>query len=675
MANTQLVCPHCGSALNFGMEILAGTPIECLICMQSFTAQPAAAAPIAKAKPAVAASAKPAPVATAVTAATAVEEAPKRMPPPIPVAAKAKPDKPPTPRVQQTPSSAKLLLAGVAVMLLVLLTAGGGLGVWFMTRPVGPADTTQIAANDGSEQPPNLDKAPGEKPSVPLPGEKKLDLTKLTEEELEELRRRKEAEKIHLARKIGAKPGGGELQFDPITTLGDAGKSVAGLDQKRINATIDKGIAFLRKSQNANGSWTDSHTLGHAAIGGLTLLECGLPPNDLNVTRAAGYVRAQAAANKKTYELSLSVLFLDRLGDPRDRPLIQGLALRILAGQNDTGGWSYDCPQLPPREMYQLYTFLQSHRPANMHNPVVADGDDPFKKGTTSEPTNTADPFRAFSEMVSRKGIEESTLPAKKGAAVPLPKPKGGKKLPQPISPLLLMPNLQSLPVVQNQGKKKGQTTLRNSGGDNSNTQFALLAVWAARRHGIPTDAALVFAYQRFQVSQSPDGGWGYTHHVGISTHTMTCVGLLGQAMGHGAAPDIVGFNPKNPKEPIIKPVLEDPAIQRGLVKLSNHIGEPSKDKNKTNYAMENLYFLWSVERVAMLYDLDTINGKDWYGWGAQILVHTQQPAGEWLNHHYHGGTPPLNTCFALLFLRRSNLVQDLTNQIRLNSAIRDPEK
>ena len=90
---------------------------------------------------------------------------------------------------------------------------------------------------------------------------------------------------------------------------------------------------------------------------------------------------------------------------------------------------------------------------------------------------------------------------------------------------------------------------------------------------------------------------------------------------------------------------------------------------------MKNLYFLWSVERVAMLYDLKTIGGKDWYAWGAQILVHNQRAGGEWPSEFYHGHSLPLNTCFALLFLRRSNLVQDLTDNLRLSTGIRDPGK
>ena len=43
MQSTQLTCPHCGSTLNFGTAITAGTTVECLICMQPFPAEPLAA--------------------------------------------------------------------------------------------------------------------------------------------------------------------------------------------------------------------------------------------------------------------------------------------------------------------------------------------------------------------------------------------------------------------------------------------------------------------------------------------------------------------------------------------------------------------------------------------------------------------------------------------------------
>ena len=90
---------------------------------------------------------------------------------------------------------------------------------------------------------------------------------------------------------------------------------------------------------------------------------------------------------------------------------------------------------------------------------------------------------------------------------------------------------------------------------------------------------------------------------------------------------------------------------------------------------MRNLYLMWSIERVAMLYDLQKINGKEWYPSGADS--HQKPGSGRALEgwptlSRRH---PTINTCFALLFLKRSNLVQDLTQNLRLFTGIRDPEK
>src|SRR5262249_3508894 len=41
-------------------------------------------------------------------------------------------------------------------------------------------------------------------------------------------------------------------------------------------------------------------------------------------------------------------------------------------------------------------------------------------------------------------------------------------------------------------------------------------------------------------------------------------------------------------------------------------------------------YFLWSLERMAVAFGLETIGGKDWYNWGAEILLANQSPNGGW---------------------------------------------
>jgi hypothetical protein len=204
---------------------------------------------------------------------------------------------------------------------------------------------------------------------------------------------------------------------------------------------------------------------------------------------------------------------------------------------------------------------------------------------------------------------------------------------------------------------------------DNSNTQFAMIALWAARRHGIPVEQTLTLVDQRFHNSQQANGAWAYQFVGWRPTPQMTCVGLIGLAMGHGAYKDAYGNSWKD--KDAAKSVLEDPSIQRGLNKLTESVGTPPMDwKQRTTQV--DLYFLWSLERTAMLYNLPNIRGKDWYGWCAQMLVSNQQMDGSWMRGGYPGANPHLDTCLALLVLQRANLVTDLTESLRLYIPVSD---
>ena len=76
------------------------------------------------------------------------------------------------------------------------------------------------------------------------------------------------------------------------------------------------------------------------------------------------------------------------------------------------------------------------------------------------------------------------------------------------------------------------------------------------------------------------------------------------------------------------------------------------------------MYFLWTVERVAVLFQLPKIDGKDWYQWGVRMLRANQRNDGSWTSGKGHGSTTFTDTCFALLFLQRANFVQDLTDKL-----------
>jgi hypothetical protein len=428
-------------------------------------------------------------------------------------------------------------------------------------------------------------------------------------------------------------------------------------EQKRINAAIEKGVAFVRGQQASSGSWIGGnrgHSVGYAALPGLTLLECGAKADDPVVQKAAKFVRTNTASLENTYDLALAILFLDKLGDSQDRLLIQRLALRLVAGQNAAGGWDYTCRVLTPQESSQLLNYLHTTRP----QPALPNPINNPAAGTNANPLPPA-------------GSAAQKNPTSPKSDDPKIKPKSAGGL--TVRPEFLPEVIRNLPIAQ-KGKGKGKNIKAAGRDDNSNSQFALLALWAARRHDVPTERTLALAEERYHVYQKADGGWGYM--IGQdSTPSMTCVGLLGLAMGHGASEDAMLAAAKKNNRDAAVISKEDPAIQRGLRALGARIGNPYS--TGATPPMANLYFLWSLERVAMLYNLPTIGNKDWYGWGVSILLPNQKPNGSWHSVPYPGyqqANHTIDTCFALLFLKRSNLVQDLTENLMLYMAISDPD-
>ncbi len=204
---------------------------------------------------------------------------------------------------------------------------------------------------------------------------------------------------------------------------------------------------------------------------------------------------------------------------------------------------------------------------------------------------------------------------------------------------------------------------------DNSNTQFAVLALWVAQRHQVSIDKPIALVEKHFRTTQlhgqggaaigdptgnnaNLDGSWRYNTNINSSPWpSMTCSGLLGLAIAHGVT--------KDPKEKKQKP-LDDPNIKAGLAMLAREIDRPDEKR------MTDLYFLWSLQRVGVLYDLELIDGKDWYTGGYKKILPMQKNDGSWTEGCYYGNHSVLNTCFALLFLKRANLVKDLTDKLEL---------
>jgi hypothetical protein len=402
-------------------------------------------------------------------------------------------------------------------------------------------------------------------------------------------------------------------------------------------------VAFLKKAQTETGTWTgvgQGHQIGLAALPGLTLLECGVPATAPEIQKAAKFVRAQVPKLNQTYELALAILFLDRLGDRKDRGAIQSLALRLVAGQHPTGGWGYECRVLEPAEERTLLLALQKGRPAS---PLELFVSGPIKKHS--------DPGGGIVKPIKDANPQDGS------------KPPDGSKDPEPVAKPALPPGFRDLPALQPPSQSHAMPEQDPSfSTNNSTTQFAVLGLWAARRHNLPLERALALVVQRFRTSQARGGGWNYIYetNAGSFTPSMTGAGLLGLAVGHGLTADSLSSAAR-------EELAHDPAIEKGLKVLSESIGQRLVQLTpKDPYMPNNLYLFWTVERVGVLYGMQTINGKEWYPWGAAEILAKQGTNGSWNCGGYAGATPITDTCFALLFLRRADLAKDLSKKLEL---------
>ncbi len=57
-------------------------------------------------------------------------------------------------------------------------------------------------------------------------------------------------------------------------------------------------------------------------------------------------------------------------------------------------------------------------------------------------------------------------------------------------------------------------------------------------------------------------------------------------------------------------------------------------------------YYLYGLERAGMLFGTETIGSHKWYKEGSEYLIAAQDNDGKWNN--------PVDTCFAILFLKRA---------------------
>jgi hypothetical protein len=221
--------------------------------------------------------------------------------------------------------------------------------------------------------------------------------------------------------------------------------------------------------------------------------------------------------------------------------------------------------------------------------------------------------------------------------------------------------------------------------GDHSNTQFALLALKAASRCGVKAPKEVwLNACQHFVRWQEKSGpemslvldkgvdargyaqifkrrtearGWTYDKPCppGEAYGSMTAIGIASLILCRSEITGHPKYSDKLSGE-------IDQGVRDGLAWMQQSWSIAENPKRKLDY---HYYYLYALERVGMLAEIVKLGEHDWFREGAEFLLAHQEPDGRWRNEA-GWGSDECNTCYALLFLKRSTLPSNVNTTPRV---------
>ncbi len=389
----------------------------------------------------------------------------------------------------------------------------------------------------------------------------------------------------------------------------------------QVNAAIDRGVAFLRTRQGPDGRFAvspfrnfyveGSESLGATALGVYTLRACGCGFEDADVVRGLQRLRERYDALRK-----------------RARGLdTYGVALTVLA--------------------------LEAH----YHAEESRDGAPDRYGGAVVVRRRIPEPDLEWLKEMTRWLVAAQT----KGGAFSYWSPAQGEVY------------------------------------DNSNTQYALLALKAARRCGVEVPRTVwERALDHFLDEQERKGpavprvedagvdeqgygsgaprevardqarGWAYRKGSG-ATGSMTAGGVSSLVICRSELIEVAGFAKQ--RDPAVVRAIRD-----GIAWLGEHFTVAENPGPPGAAALKELwhyYYLYGMERAGVLAGVTWMGARDWYLLGAQYLMDAQRDSGGWLGQEALDAVPwkgagsdtasasLLDTCFALLFLKRATVRVD----------------
>lgn len=203
----------------------------------------------------------------------------------------------------------------------------------------------------------------------------------------------------------------------------------------------------------------------------------------------------------------------------------------------------------------------------------------------------------------------------------------------------LIERNVQWLVKTQKTaGQYAGAWGYPQAEGDNSNTAFAIWALYEADQAGVKAgNAAWRHTLDYWLKHQNADGSWGYKPQLG-GTGSMTSQGLFCVA---AAAKVLAEDKPEQPPEQ---------AIKKAAGWLGNRF---SVQQNPGSHGQQGwqFYYLLALGKAGHISGRDQFGNHRWSAEGAEALLDKQQSDGSWKGTGHAEDDPMLATAMALLFL------------------------
>lgn len=426
-------------------------------------------------------------------------------------------------------------------------------------------------------------------------------------------------------------------------------------DEKKIDEAIKKGVEWLAKLQDKDGSfkvyYQSSYPMGCTALALLALLKSGVNPRSPGI--GTGFKYLEGLPIQRTYSVAIYVLAIEALYAPSEKQMEKTgkpytTVLRENIRRKSSG---HDMVQVN-----KLVEWLIENQQENVWR-YPSGGEDL---------SNTQYALLAlYSGMRMGCGVSPKVF-RKAADYLILNQEEEGEEVesfPVPAADF----SLKDLRKLEKELRQKAREVHKEEVKKNGKIPDSG-----------PTTTVVEDPYSRFGVERRAHKmfarGWSYTvpppPKPGQQPYKMTCTGSMttaGLASAVIAKTGLEGsrYFPKKYR------FLLDKSIRDGAAWIAKYFtvtGNPygGNSSGNTHYLY---YYLYGLERAGILTLCTRFADHDWYNKGAKYIIKEQEPEGYWEGYKIPSpqpqpGQPPpparppnhVDTCFALLFLKRATV-------------------